>query len=63
MAMKAVTLFRPVGPTELALIVRSGFSAFPPRLPDQSILYPVLDERYAVQIARDWKFHAAVVAS
>jgi len=27
---------------------------FPPRLPEQPIFYPVLEEDYAVQIARDW---------
>ena len=30
------------------------FRAFPPRLPEQPIFYPVLNESYAVQIARDW---------
>jgi hypothetical protein len=30
------------------------FRAFPPRLPDQPIFYPVLNESYAIQIARDW---------
>lgn len=28
--------------------------AFPPRLPEQPIFYPVLSEDYAVRIARDW---------
>jgi len=28
--------------------------AFPPRLPDQPIFYPVLSEEYAIKIARDW---------
>jgi hypothetical protein len=28
--------------------------AFPPRLPDQPIFYPVLERGYAIQIARDW---------
>ncbi len=28
--------------------------AFPPRLPDQPIFYPVLSEDYAIKIARDW---------
>ncbi len=28
--------------------------AFPSRLPDQPIFYPVLTEDYAVRIARDW---------
>ncbi|OAI57360.1 hypothetical protein AYO49_02240 [Verrucomicrobiaceae bacterium SCGC AG-212-N21] len=48
------TLYRPVGPQELALIEASGWKAFPPRLPDQPIFYPVMNEEYAVQIARDW---------
>lgn len=48
------TLFRPVGPVELALIVASGHREFPPRLPEQPIFYPVLNEEYARQIARDW---------
>jgi hypothetical protein len=47
-------LFRPVGTEELALIAASGFKAFPPRLPEQPIFYPVTNEDYAVQIARDW---------
>lgn len=57
---KIVILFRPVGTMELALIKKSGFTAFPPRLPEQPIFYPVLNEQYAEQIARDWnaKFNA-----
>jgi hypothetical protein len=47
-------LFRPVGQKELALIQESGFTTFPPRLPAQPIFYPVLNEEYATQIARDW---------
>ena len=47
-------LFRPVGQKELDLIEESGFTAFPPRLPEQPIFYPVLNEEYAAQIARDW---------
>jgi hypothetical protein len=49
-----VTLFRPVGPKELALIEASVWCSFPPRLPEQPIFYPVLNEEYARQIARDW---------
>jgi hypothetical protein len=52
--MDTVTLYRPVGLTELNLIRQADHLAFPPRLPDQPIFYPVLDEEYAVQIARDW---------
>ena len=47
-------LYRPVGSKELALIQASGDRAFPPRLPLQPIFYPVLNEAYAIQIARDW---------
>lgn len=49
-----VTLFRPVGLEELKLIEESGWKSFPPRLPDQPIFYPVTNEEYAAQIARDW---------
>jgi hypothetical protein len=49
-----VTLYRPVGPAEWALIVAVDYRAFPPRLPEQPIFYPVLNEAYATQIARDW---------
>ena len=52
--MKTVVLFRPVGKNELALIEESNFTKFPPRLPEQPIFYPVLNEEYATQIARDW---------
>ena len=47
-------LYRPVGRKELELIADSGFSRFPPRLYFQPIFYPVLNEEYARQIARDW---------
>ncbi|CAM5762521.1 hypothetical protein LMIY3S_00500 [Labrys miyagiensis] len=33
--------------------------AFPPRLPDQPIFYPVTSEAYAVKIARDWNVPAS----
>lgn len=46
------TLYRPVGQKEYELIQDSG--RFPPRLPIQPIFYPVLNEAYATQIARDW---------
>src|SRR5436305_7920839 len=59
MKTKTTTLYRPVGPEELALIIASGFREFPPRLADQPIFYPVLNEEYAVQIARDWNVPAS----
>ncbi|HEV2765816.1 MAG TPA: hypothetical protein VGV38_22715 [Pyrinomonadaceae bacterium] len=51
---ETTVLFRPVGQKELDLIRASGWAAFPPRLPEQPIFYPVLNEEYAAQIARDW---------
>ncbi len=36
------------------MIQDSGFSGFPPRLPGQPFFYPVANEEYATQIARDW---------
>ena len=52
--MMTITLYRPVGPEELALIEASGFRAFPPRLPEQPIFYPVTNEAYAREIASKW---------
>ncbi|MEQ8205287.1 MAG: hypothetical protein RIA65_03855 [Woeseia sp.] len=54
MSPRTTTLYRPVGPQELALIEASDYSAFPPRLPEQPVFYPVLNRDYARQIARDW---------
>ena len=48
------TLYRPVGQKEFDLVRLSGFHEFPPRLPEQPFFYPVLNEDYATQIARDW---------
>ncbi len=59
MAEDSVTLWRPVGPAELALIRAWGMRAFPPRLPGQPIFYPVLSEEYAIKIARDWNAPAS----
>lgn len=47
-------LYRPVGKAEFELIVQSNFTAYPPRLPEQPIFYPVLNERYAREIAEKW---------
>lgn len=47
-------LYRPVGEAELALIAQAGYTAFPPRLPEQPIFYPVLNEKYATEIASKW---------
>src|SRR4051812_31744483 len=52
--VETVTLWRPTGPEELALVEASERRRWPPRLPEQPIFYPVLNEEYATMIARDW---------
>jgi hypothetical protein len=47
-------LYRPVGLNELRLMYQADLRGFPPRLPEQPIFYPVLNEGYARKIARDW---------
>lgn len=47
-------LYRPVGTKELELIKDSGNLRFPPRLAEQPIFYPVLNEKYATEIASQW---------
>jgi hypothetical protein len=51
---QTTTLYRPVGQKELDLIRESDWRCFPPRLSWQPIFYPVLNEEYAIQIAREW---------
>lgn len=57
--MLLTTLFRPVGPLELKLIEEAGHRRFPPRLPEQPIFYPVLNEEYAREIAFKWNVPAS----
>ena len=59
MTADTITLWRPVGPEELELIRQTSMRAFPPRLPEQPIFYPVTTEEYAVKIARDWNVRAS----
>jgi len=54
MSERTVTLYRPTGPRELALVKESGYKRWPPRLPEQPIFYPVTNESYARQIATQW---------
>ncbi|GAA1817388.1 hypothetical protein GCM10009682_42740 [Luedemannella flava] len=56
-----MTLWRPTGPAELELVRAADWRAWPPRLPDQPIFYPVLNEQYAIMIARDWNVPASGV--
>ncbi|MER7765354.1 hypothetical protein [Kitasatospora sp. NPDC096140] len=58
---RTTTLWRPTGPQELALVEAADWRAWPARLPDQPIFYPVLDEDYAIRIARDWNVPASGV--
>ena len=56
---ETITLWRPTGPEELALVEASGWREWPPRLPSQPIFYPVLNKDYATRIARDWNVPAS----
>jgi hypothetical protein len=56
-----VALWRSTGPEELALVEASGWTAWPARLPEQPIFYPVLNQDYATKIARDWNVKASGV--
>ncbi len=51
MSIPTTTLWRPVGPKELALIEATGMTTFPPRLPEQPIFYPVTTRAYAIKTA------------
>lgn len=54
-------LDRPTGPAERDLVVASGNRAWPPRLPEQPIFFPVMNEWYATEITRRWNVpHAGV---
>lgn len=59
--IQTVTLYRPTGPQELELVRQSGNKKWPPRLPEQPIFYPVTNEQYAIEIARDWNVKASGV--
>ena len=56
---ETIVMYRPTGPQELELVRASGYKRWPPRLPEQPIFYPVTNEAYAVQIARDWNVPAS----
>jgi hypothetical protein len=43
----------------MTLILESGSTRFPPRLPEQPIFYPVLNQEYAEQIAAQWNAPSA----
>lgn len=52
--LELVTLYRPVGQTELDMIRYYAFRAFPPRRPTQPLFYPIATERYATEVAQIW---------
>jgi hypothetical protein len=56
---ESVVLYRPTGPEELVLVRESGFTKWPPRLPEQPIFYPMTNEQYAIDIASDWNVKAS----
>jgi hypothetical protein len=58
---EVVILWRPTGPEEMELVRSSGSTRWPPRLPEQPIFYPVLNEDYAIRIASDWNVKASGV--
>lgn len=58
---ETIELWRPTGPEEIELVRASGSRRWPPRLPDQPIFYPVLNEDYATRIAREWNVKASGV--
>ena len=47
-------LYRPVGLYEMSKILDCKGKAFPPRMAEQPIFYPVLNPQYASQIAEKW---------
>ncbi|MFD8495241.1 hypothetical protein [Amycolatopsis sp. NPDC059657] len=53
-AAPTTVLWRPTGPEEHELLRQAAWRAWPRRLPEQPIFYPVLNEDYAIKIARDW---------
>lgn len=59
--MDTVDLWRPTGRAELDLVAASRWRAWPPRLPDQPIFYPVANRWYATKIAREWNVPAGGV--
>ena len=56
-----VTLWLPTEPKEMELVRAGGSRRWPPRLAEQPIFYPVLNEQYATKIARDWNVPASGV--
>ena len=56
-----ITMYRPTGPEEWALVQATGCKRWPPRLPEQPIFYPVANREYAEEIAKQWNVPASGV--
>ena len=56
-----ITVYRPSGPVEFIIVRQSGYNRWPPRLPEQPIIYGVFNEPYAQQIATQWNGSAGGV--
>ncbi|MBV1910547.1 MAG: hypothetical protein KUG78_14695 [Kangiellaceae bacterium] len=50
--METITCYRPAGKKELDIVLESGYSKWPPRLPEQLIFYPVTNEEYAFELTK-----------
>ncbi|MFT5103869.1 MAG: hypothetical protein ACI86C_001529 [Candidatus Latescibacterota bacterium] len=50
--METITCYRPTGQKELDLVIESGYKKWPPRLPEQTIFYPVTNEEYAIALTQ-----------
>jgi hypothetical protein len=51
---KAITLYKPLTPSQLAAVISSGWRRFVPDHREQVYFYPKLHRDYAEQIARLW---------
>jgi len=47
-------MYRPFGPRELVALAEANFTAWPPRLPEQPIFYPVTNSEYASDLTARW---------
>ena len=50
MGKETVTMYRPAGQKEMDLVIETGYKQWPPRLPEQPIFYPVINEAYANEV-------------
>lgn len=61
MKNEIIVAYRPTGPEGLELVKSSGYTRWPPRLPEQPIFYPVTNEQYAIEIATQWNVRESKV--